>query len=119
MRSLISLQRPSSVGIRPVIKLIERLISRSLLVYRSINLSKKVLTGQLVLVQVEDRQVSEEAEFRGNVACAARRSLLDVGTLDFVYQAGQDKHKVDVPLSSLRERSTQHIALQRPSSVGI
>ena len=40
-----------------------------------------MLTGQFVVVQIELLQCCAEAEFRGNVACAARRSFLDVGTL--------------------------------------
>ncbi len=74
-------------------------------------------TGQSVEEQTEVLHGRAEAEFRRNVACAARRSFLVRGTL--VYQTGQDEHKVDAPLSSLRERSTHRIALQRPSSVGI
>ena len=44
-------------------------------------MSEKVLTGQLVVVQVEDLHCRAAAEFRGNVACTARRSFLDVGIL--------------------------------------
>ncbi len=51
---------------------------------KPINLSKKVRTGQFVEAEREHFQCRAEAEFRRNVACAARRSLLDVGTL--VYQ---------------------------------
>ncbi len=71
MSSFIALQRPSSVGIRPAIFQIERFLADGLLVYQPINLSKKVLTGQLVLVQREALQCRAEAELRGNVACAA------------------------------------------------
>ena len=56
-----------------------------ILVYQPANLSKKVLTGQSVCVQIELPHGCAEAEFRRNVACAARRSFLDVGTL--VYHA--------------------------------
>jgi hypothetical protein len=83
-RTVIALQRPSSVGIRPEIKLIERIISRSLLVLqytKPINLSKKVRTGQFIEAEREAFQCRAEAEFRRNVACAASRSFLDVGTL--------------------------------------
>ena len=45
------------------------------------NLCKKVLTGQFVVVQIEPLQCCAEAEFRGNVACSARRSFLVRGTL--------------------------------------
>ncbi len=37
----------------------------------------------MVDTQAELLQCLTEAEFRGNVACAARRSFLDVGTLFF------------------------------------
>jgi hypothetical protein len=40
-----------------------------------------MLTGQLVVLQVEHLQCRAQAEFRGNVACAAPRSFLDVGPL--------------------------------------
>ena len=63
-RSLIALQRPSSFG-----------FAECLLV-RSINLSKKVLTGQFVDVHPETRHSRALPELRRNVACAARRSLL-------------------------------------------
>ena len=36
------------------------------------NVSEKVLTGQLVVVQAEGVHCRAAAEFRGNVACAAR-----------------------------------------------
>ena len=75
LRSLIALQRPSSVGIRPVIKLIERLISRSLLVYPSRNLSTTVLTGQSVLLQLEVLHIRAAPELRRDCTCAARRSF--------------------------------------------
>ncbi len=42
---------------------------------------QNVLTSQLVSVQTEVLHCRAEAEFRRNVACAARRSFLDVGTL--------------------------------------
>ncbi len=77
-------------------------------------------TGQFVEAEHELFQCRAEAEFRRNVACAARRSFLDVGTL--VYQTGQDEHKIDVPVSRLLPRERNCIALQRPtssSSVGI
>ena len=40
-----------------------------------------MLTGQLVLVQVEVRHASAEPELRRDVACAARRSFLVHGRL--------------------------------------
>jgi hypothetical protein len=40
-----------------------------------------MLTSQFVDRQFEHRQCRAQAEFRRNVACAARRSVLDVGTL--------------------------------------
>ena len=64
----------------------------------------------MVVVQPEALQCRAEAEFRGNVACAARRAYSEVGIL--VYQTGQDEHKIDASESLF-------IALQRPSSVGI
>ena len=70
-----------------------------ILVYQSSNMSKKVLTGQLVVVQAEVRHGSAEPELRRDVACAARTSFLVRGTL--VYQTGQDEHKIDVPVSWL------------------
>ena len=76
-----------------------------------------MLTGQLVVVKPERRHSRAEADFRRNVACAARRSFFEVGIL--VYQTGQDEHKIDVPVSWLSERMSQFIALHRPSSVGI
>ncbi len=117
MIQVIALQRPSSVGIRPVEFLIERFSADGLLVYQPINLSKKVLTGQLVLVQPEAPQCRAEAEFRGNVPCAARRAYSEVGIL--VNQTGLDEHKIGVPVSWLSERTSQFTALHRPSSVGI
>ncbi len=77
--------------------MIERLSADGILVYQPINLSKKVLTGQLVVEQPQALQCRAEAEFRGNVACAARRAYSEVGIL--VYQTGQDEHKSDIPLS--------------------
>ncbi len=100
--SFTALQRPSSVGIRPVKYLIERLSANGLLVYQSINLSKNVLTGQFVVVQPERAQCRAEAEFRRNVACAARRSFFEVGILGS--QTGQDEHKIDVPVSWLHAK---------------
>ncbi len=64
--------------------MIERVSADGLLVYQTINLSKKVLTGQYVVVQVEPLQCRAEAEIRRNVACTARRSCLDVGTRTLV-----------------------------------
>ena len=55
-------------------------------------MSKKVLTGQMVVLQPERLQCRAEAEFRRNVACAARRHFLDVGTL--VYQTSNVSKKV-------------------------
>ena len=40
-----------------------------------------MLTGELVAAQLEDLHGRAAAEFRGNVACTARRSFLDVGVL--------------------------------------
>ena len=80
-------------------------------------MSKKELTGQLVVVQTEVCHASAEPELRRDVACAAIRSCLVRGTL--VYQTGQDEHKIGVPVSWLSSRRSQFIALQRPSSVGI
>ncbi len=51
------------------------------LVYRSINLSKKVLTGQWVGEQIEVRHRRAPPELRWNVACAARRYFLVFGLL--------------------------------------
>ena len=62
------------------------------LVYQSSNVSKKVLTGKLVVVQVEERHASAEPELRRDVACAARRSFLVRGTL--VYQPANLSKKV-------------------------
>ena len=45
------------------------------LVYRSINLSKKVLTGQLVVAQAESPHSRAPPELRRNAACEARRSF--------------------------------------------
>ncbi len=45
-----------------------------------------MLTGQSVVLQPEVLECRAEAEFRGNVACAARRSYFEVGIL--VYQLG-------------------------------
>ena len=50
-------------------------------VYQSRNMSKKVLTGQLVAVQVELRHGSAEPELRRDVACAERRYFFAGGTL--------------------------------------
>ena len=58
-----------------------------------------MLTGQFVDTQAEHLQCRAEAEFRGNVACAARRSYFEVGIL--VYQTGRDEHKIDSPVSWL------------------
>jgi hypothetical protein len=74
-RKLTALQRPSSVGIRPVIFLSGRFVTRwflAILANQPINLSEKVLTGQMVVTQLESHQCREEAEFRRDVACAAR-----------------------------------------------
>ena len=62
------------------------------LVYQPINLSKKVLTSQFVPIQLQVHQGGAEAEFRRNVACAARRSFLVRGTL--VYQTGEMSTKL-------------------------
>ena len=51
-----------------------------------------MLTGQLVVGQIELLQCRAEAEFRRDVACAARRYFLDVGTL--VYQTSNVSKKV-------------------------
>ena len=40
-----------------------------------------MLTGQFVAEQIEFLHCRAEAEFRGDVACAARTSCLDVGIL--------------------------------------
>jgi hypothetical protein len=95
----------------------ERLSANGLFVYQPINLSKKVLTVESAPRQIQVRQGRAKAEFQRNVACAARRSFLGVGTL--VYQTGQDEYKIDAPLSWLHERSISFIALHRPISVGI
>jgi hypothetical protein len=71
-RSLIALQCPSSVGIRPVIKLIERIISRSLLVYQSINLSKIVFTRQSVASEAEAQHSRAEPELRRDCTCGSK-----------------------------------------------
>ena len=55
-------------------------------------MSKKVLTGQLVVGQAEVRHGSAEPELRRDVACAARRSFLVRGTL--VYQLSNMSKKV-------------------------
>ena len=62
------------------------------IVYQSSNMSKKVLTGQLVVVQAEVRHGSAEPELRRDVACAARTSFLVRGTL--VYQPANLSKKV-------------------------
>ena len=54
-------------------------------------MSKKVLTGQLVVVQMEFCHASAEPELRRDVACAARRSFLVRGTL--VYQSSKVSKK--------------------------
>ena len=72
------------------------------LVYQPINLSKKVLTSQFVPIQLQVHQGGAEAEFRRNVACAARRSFLVRGTL--VYHAGHYEHKTCVPVKLLTWR---------------
>ena len=74
-------------------------------------------TGQPVGVNGEVRHSRAEAEFRRNVACAARSSFLGVCTL--VSQTGRDEHKVDVPVSWLPSEQRALIALHCPSSVGI
>ena len=55
-------------------------------------MSNKVLTGQLVVVQVELRHASAEPELRRDGACAARRSFLVCGRL--VYQLSNMSKKV-------------------------
>ena len=88
-----------------------------ILVYQSNNMSRKVLTGQLVAVQAEVRHASAEPELSRDVACAARRSFLGRGIL--VYQTGQDEHKIDVPVKLLYMKLSSFMAVQVPSSVGI
>ena len=70
---------------------------RGTLVYQSSKMSKKVLTGQLVVGQSELLQCRAEAEFRRDVACAARRYFLDVGTL--VYQLQSREFSRHAPVS--------------------
>jgi hypothetical protein len=95
----IALQRPSSVGTRPIKYLIERLSADSFTPTPADQSEQKMLTSQCVEPHIEQLQCRAEAEFRRNVACAARRSFLGVGTL--VYQTGLDEHKMDVPVNLL------------------
>ena len=55
-------------------------------------MSKKVLTGQLVVFQIEVRHASAEPELRRDITCAARRSFLVHGRL--VYQTSKVSKKV-------------------------
>ena len=106
----IALQRPSSVGIRPVEYLIERYSADGYtltqgnycrLSFKTIQSApaSNVRTRQSVGVQTEVLHCRAEAKFRGDVACAARRAYSEVGIL--VYQTAQDEHKIDVPVSWL------------------
>jgi hypothetical protein len=93
--------------------LIERLSADG---FQSINLSKKVLTRQFIVAQQKFLQCRAESEFRRNVACAARRSFLDVGTLG--------NHPINLskkysPVKWLTLRPSFCSALQRPNSVGM
>jgi hypothetical protein len=70
---------------------------------------QKVLTGQFAPIQVEVRHGRAEAEFCGDVACAARRSLLVRAVL--VYQPINLSNKlrtgqfVGVQVESLQSRA--------------
>ena len=74
-----ALQRPSSVGIRPVEYLIERFSADGLLVYHhsrqlfsstiTVQSEQKMLSGQFDVAQIEMRHCRAEAEFRRNGAC--------------------------------------------------
>ncbi len=67
--AFIALQRPSSVGIRPVKYLIERLSANGLLVYQLGTMSTKMRTGQFVDVEIKLAHSAAAPQLGWNSTC--------------------------------------------------